>query len=305
MNICVGIPQALLHHEFGRLWLAFFQRMGVPTVESGATTKSVLDRGTSHAIDESCLPLKVYLGHVDCLLTACSHIFVPRIAQYHPNYYLCAKFAGLPDIVQNTFRLPPNRLISPNIEDSSVASQLKAVHSTCKALGLPSIKGLNVYCDALAEWRNQPKLESNSQAGDKKIAIIGHSYIIEDTYFISDIISPLLLRGVTIVTPKNVPNKELYEEAKEFQSDIYWQLSAKLAGATKFFCRQSDVSGIILVSSFGCGPDSLVNEYLEHHVLTQSDKPYIILSIDEHTGTAGITTRVEAFWDMVERRLSS
>lgn len=58
-----------------------------------------------------------------------------------------------------------------------------------------------------------------------------------------------------------------------------------------------------MVSSFGCGPDSLVNEYLEYHVLKPSTKPYMVISIDEHTGNAGLLTRVEAFWDMVERRL--
>jgi predicted nucleotide-binding protein (sugar kinase/HSP70/actin superfamily) len=79
----------------------------------------------------------------------------------------------------------------------------------------------------------------------------------------------------------------------------------KIAGATRYFCQQTDISGVIMVSSFGCGPDSLVNEYLEHHILRQSDKPYMVINIDEHTGNAGLITRVEAFWDMVIRRLNT
>lgn len=301
MHIRVGIPQALLHHEFGRLWLAFFENMGVPVVVSGATNKLILDRGILHSIDESCLPLKVYLGHVDSLLATCSHIFVPRIVQYYPNYYLCAKFAGLPDIVQNTFRLSPDRLISPNIEDKSTAAELQSVYSICKTLNISPFIGHKAYRQALTQWREYQRRESG-QSGKAKIAVIGHSYIIEDSFFSRDLTNPLLSHGVTVVTPKSIPNKLLYEEAKEFQGDIYWQLSAKLAGATRFFCRQTDILGIIFVSSFGCGPDSLVNEYIEHHILTQSDKPYMIINIDEHTGTAGLITRIEAFWDMVERR---
>lgn len=303
MNFRVGMPQALLHHEFGQLWMGFFKSMNIPVVESGATTKSILDRGTVLSIDESCLPLKVYLGHVNSLLDTCSHIFVPRIVQYHPNYYLCAKFAGLPDIVQNTFRLAPNRLISPNIEEGSTASAMRAVQSVCKSLGISSMAGQKAYYHALAEWRNRPQ-QTKNQSLKAKVAVIGHSYILEDSFFSQDIMSPFLAEGITIVTPKSIPNKKVYEVAKEFQNDIYWQLSAKLAGATRFFCRQDDIVGIILVSSFGCGPDSMVNEYLEHHVLQASDKPYMILNIDEHTGKAGLLTRVEAFWDMVERRLT-
>jgi predicted nucleotide-binding protein (sugar kinase/HSP70/actin superfamily) len=298
------MPHGLLHHEFGQLWMNFFKSMDVPVVESGATTKSILDRGTVLSMDESCLPLKVYLGHVDSLLDTCSHIFVPRIVQYHPHYYLCAKFAGLPDIVQNTFRLSPNRLLNPNIEEGSTAAGMQAVHAVCKSLGLSPMTGQKAYYHALAEWRNRPQ-QTNNQAMKAKVAVVGHSYILEDSFFSQDIMRSFLSEGVTIVTPKSIPNKKMYELAKKFRNDIYWQLSAKLAGAVRFFCHQDDIAGIILVSSFGCGPDSMVNEYLEHHVLQASDKPYMILNIDEHTGKAGLLTRVEAFWDMVERRLKT
>lgn len=304
MTISVGMPQSLLHHEFGHLWCAFFKSLGVSVVESGVTTKSILDRGTALSVDESCLPLKVYIGHVDSLLSACSHIFVPRIVQYYPDYYLCAKFAGLPDIIQNTFRLPPHRLISPNLENSSTAAAMKAVHSVCKSLDLSSTAGQKAYYNSLAEWKRNPQ-QTPSQDQTMKVAVVGHSYILEDSFFSHDFMSHLEAQGLTIVTPKNVPNKTLYEEAKAYRHDIYWQLSAKLVGAARLFCRQDDIAGIILVSSFGCGPDSLVNEYLEHHILQPSGKPYMILNMDEHTGKAGLLTRVEAFWDMVERRRMS
>lgn len=303
MNICVGIPQALLHHEFGQLWRDFFESMDIQVIVSGPTTKSILDRGTTIAIDESCLPLKVYLGHVDSLLDTCSHIFVPRVVQYYPDYYLCAKFAGLPDIVQNTFRLSHERLISPNIENRTYIAQLQNVHFICKKLGLSYLVGHKAYCNALTKWKKRSEIVANNLE-KAKVAIIGHSYIIEDSFFSRDIIGPLASQGVGIVTPGDMPSKILYEEAKEFQRDIYWQLSAKIAGATKVFCRQNDVVGIILVSSFGCGPDSLINEYLEHHVLKKYGKPHMIINIDEHTGKAGLVTRVEAFWDMIERRLN-
>ena len=301
MTFRVGMPQALLYHEFGRLWTAFFRGMDVEVTESGATTRPVLDRGTALSIDESCLPLKVYLGHVDSLLNTCSHIFVPRITQYYPDHYLCAKFAGLPDVVHNTFRLPPDRLISPHLVSRSSSAALQAVHSVCQYLGIAPVTGQKAYHRALAQWRQNPPAAGRHSPGTK-VAVVGHSYILEDAFFSEAIMSPLRAKGIIIVTPQDMPAKQLYTEAAPFRRDIYWQLSAKLAGAVRFFCRQDDIAGLILVSSFGCGPDSLVNEYLEHHVLKGSDKPYMILNVDEHTGTAGILTRVEAFWDMAERR---
>lgn len=134
MQIQVSIPQAMLYHEFGSLWTDFFRNMGIPVSISSKTNKQLLDRETLLAIDESCLPLKIYLWHVDSLLSQCSHIFVPRIVQCHQNFYFCPKFAELPDIVKNTFRLSSKQLISPNIEKKSLKNQLQAIHATCKAM---------------------------------------------------------------------------------------------------------------------------------------------------------------------------
>ncbi|SDF24520.1 acyl-CoA dehydratase activase-related protein [Sporomusa acidovorans] len=302
MSVKVGIPQALLYHEFGGFWLEFFQNIRVPVTLSGNTNKQILDRGMSLAIDESCIPLKVYLGHVESLLNTCSHIFIPRIAQYYPDNHFCAKLAGLPDIVQNTFRLTGKELLSPNIENSSQATVVKAVRTICQPLGLSAISGQRAYYQARKAWKDNIPLQSDHTA-KAKIAVIGHSYIIKDVFFNNDIEKFFKSQAVEIITPNDLPNKTIYEEAKAFRQDIYWQLSMKIAGATRYFCRQSDIAGIIMVSSFGCGPDSLVNEYLEHHILKPSNKPHMVITIDEHTGNAGLITRVEAFWDMVSRRL--
>lgn len=299
MQIQVGIPQAMLYHEFGGLWTDFFRNMDIAVSVSGETNKQILDRGTLLAIGESCLPLKIYLGHVDSLLSRCSHIFVPRIVQCHRNFYFCPKFAGLPDIVKNTFRLSSEQFISPNIEHKSLKNQLQAIYTTCKAMRISPVSGYLAYRQALKSWKADVP---GNVASNRKIAVIGHSYLVRDAFFCHDIMSFLASRKVTVVTASQIASKVLYDEAKAFESDIYWQLSAKIIGAARYFCRQSDVMGIVMVSSFGCGPDSLVNEYAEHHIFKKSDKPYIFINVDEHTGSAGLITRVEAFWDLIEWR---
>ena len=301
MDVHVGIPRAMLYHEFGSLWTDFFQNMGIPVTVSKATNQQILDRGTMLAIDESCLPLKIYLGHVESLLPKCTHIFIPRIAGYHPGFFLCAKFAGLPDIVRNTFNISSDQLIAPNIENKSLVTELKAIHTTCHALDISKTLGYLAYRQAKKSWKS----DLTSPASGPKIAVIGHSYLLNDAFFCRDILSTLSERGIQIITPEHIPSKILYQESAASQSDIYWQLSAKIDGAVRFFSRQPDIRGIIMASSFGCGPDSLLNEYVEHHILKSSSKPYIILNLDEHTGSAGIITRVEAFLDLMDWRLES
>jgi predicted nucleotide-binding protein (sugar kinase/HSP70/actin superfamily) len=301
MTIKVGIPRALMYHDFGELWCSFFRNLNTPVVVSGETNKHLLDRGTSLAIDESCLPLKLYLGHVDSLLSECSHIFVPRVARYHRDFYLCAKFSGLPDIVNNTFRLSPSRIIAPNIETNSRAGYFQAIVNTGRAVGHSGLSAYSGFHRALSAWRSsifQPPVPAGP-----KVAVIGHSYILQDAFLGQEILNILKSRDVTPITPEQIPVKTLYAEARKLTEDIYWQFSAKLAGAASYFSRQPDIAGVILVSSFGCGLDSLTNEYLEHHVFQPSGKPHLVINLDEHTGQAGLVTRVEAFWDLVEWRL--
>ena len=57
-----------------------------------------------------------------------------------------------------------------------------------------------------------------------------------------------------------------------------------------------------LVVSFGCGPDSLICELIERFYKRQQQIPVLLLTLDEHTGEAGIITRLEAFVDMLRWR---
>lgn len=61
------------------------------------------------------------------------------------------------------------------------------------------------------------------------------------------------------------------------------------------------IHGIILVSSFGCGPDSLTNELVDIEA-KKNNFPLMILIIDEHSGEVGLNTRLEAFVEMLRGR---
>jgi predicted nucleotide-binding protein (sugar kinase/HSP70/actin superfamily) len=56
------------------------------------------------------------------------------------------------------------------------------------------------------------------------------------------------------------------------------------------------VDGIILLSAFPCGPDSMVNELITRKV---KDVPMLNLVLDSQSGTAGIETRLESFVDII------
>lgn len=59
------------------------------------------------------------------------------------------------------------------------------------------------------------------------------------------------------------------------------------------------IDGIIYLACFGCGPDSLVGQIIQRRV---RKTPFMLVTVDEHTGEAGLVTRLEAFCDMIWRR---
>ena len=56
------------------------------------------------------------------------------------------------------------------------------------------------------------------------------------------------------------------------------------------------IDGIVLISTFPCGLDSLANELL----ILKLKMPYLNIIIDDINGDAGIETRVESFIDILK-----
>ena len=296
----IGIPRGLLFHEYGSLWNDYFTKLGIPVVISPETNKEILSNGTRVSVDESCLPLKIFLGHVQFLLDKCTHIFVPRIAQHYKDYYYCAKFAGLPDIVRNTFNMNESHIISPNIENKTFYTLLNACRTVAAQIGSSPVKSYYCYRQAVRNYKcNYNRLPIEHQ---NYVAVIGHSYLLHDPFFTQEINNVISSRGIKILTPDQASIKLLYNLSSEHHPDVYWQLSSKIVGAAQYFCTLPNVKGILVISSFGCGPDSLINEYIDNQILKISGKPFTFINLDEHTGNAGIITRVEAFLDLIEWR---
>ena len=74
-----------------------------------------------------------------------------------------------------------------------------------------------------------------------------------------------------------------------------------MTGTAAYYLLNEKVDGIIALSAFGCGPDSLMVDEIAYHC-KEAGMPLIHLTIDEHTGEAGFITRLEAFTDMLLRK---
>jgi len=136
------------------------------------------------------------------------------------------------------------------------------------------------------------------------IALVGHPYCIYDTYLNHNILKRLTRLGVHILTCEMAPAEGLMEGIRRLSGEWYWTYEGEVVGAAGHYFIDPRVDGVIAVAAFGCGPDSTMLAVIQRAARLES-RAYMSLIIDEHSGEAGIVTRLEAFVDMLARRKMS
>ena len=107
--------------------------------------------------------------------------------------------------------------------------------------------------------------------------------------------------NVGAVTAENLTFEQTTEGIMTIGTNIYWANEHEMTGAAGHYLKDNSIDGIITITAFGCGPDSLMIEKIAR-AAKQYKKPHLNLTVDEQTGEAGFVTRIEAFVDMLYRK---
>ncbi|MDI6871312.1 MAG: acyl-CoA dehydratase activase-related protein [Bacillota bacterium] len=324
----VGIPQALLFWTYAPLWFTLLKDLGVEPFVSRATTRATLDAGVKLAVEEACLPVKVFFGHCAELAASAEAVFVPRLVSVEPRAYICPKFMGLPDMAGRALgRQVP--LLTPLVDLRRGAGGLSAAAAeVAGALGIRRRRaeqalacGLAVQRAVEARWGRgclppvalaELGLLPAAGGGDRgpvpgaarrrgRLGVLGHPYNVYDRQVSLDLLARLLAAGWSVETAETIPADECEAGARELPKELFWTMGRRVYGAAAYLMSSGAVEGLIYLASFGCGPDSLVGE-LVARLAERRGVPFLLLTLDEHTGEAGVWTRVEAFLDLIERR---
>lgn len=154
---------------------------------------------------------------------------------------------------------------------------------------------------ASAKARRTP-MEATATSGQVRLAVVGYPYMLYDDYVTCGLLTNLKSLGANILTPEMVPAKCRKAQAKKQPKYLFWHYSNQVIRATYHYFEEKMIDGLIHVTAFGCGPDAMVDKLLELDCRKQDRLPYLSLCLDEHTGVAGVMTRLEAFVDMLVRR---
>jgi predicted nucleotide-binding protein (sugar kinase/HSP70/actin superfamily) len=318
----VGIPGALLYYQYFPAWKKFFEELGAEVIVSPPTTRDMLAAGSARVVADTCLPVKVFLGHVLSLVNECDYIFIPAVRSVREKVYNCSKFLGLPDMTRAVIpELPPMLEIEIDINQGKPALY-NAVYGLGRHLTRNPVKirraGMAAR-QALADYREmmsslkithvkaidkvcgRDETGNENITGNERIAFIGHPYLLYDEYINHRLISRLEKDGIGVVTPEMVAPAGLESAVKRLVGGAYWTYEDEVVGAGGHYL-ESGVDGVIGIMAFGCGPDSLMMDAVRRRAAAPGSVPFMCLTVDEHTAEAGIVTRLEAFTDMMRRR---
>lgn len=298
MAVTIGLPRGLLYYHYGAIWANFFTNLGANVLISGETTKNTLMQGD--VLDEVCVPLKIYFGHVAELSSRVDYLFVPRIVSVSPGDYNCPKIIGLPDMLRSRLENLPE-IIDVNVSlRQGRLSLYQAVIRAGRFAGAGAVRSLYAWYTACSMSRSGISVATPSN--ELCLAVIGHPYIVDDNQVSLGAVAKIRQLGASVFTADAVSMKRAEQASRRLGKQLYWTHGRHLLGAALAFMQEkTPVNGVVFLTSFSCGPDSLIGEIIKQQAF-KMNMPFLMLSLDEHTAEAGLITRLEAFIDMLKRR---
>ena len=312
------------YYTYFPFWYGFLNKLGIEIVLSDNTTKKTISDGASLVVTETCLPIKVYIGHILNLLSkGVDKILVPSLQSIDHKIYNCSKIRGLPDLVRNVIK-QPFTMIEATLDKSEKNQGLYEFLAECvKPYGITDMNVIKK--SSKAGWRCYNNFHVMSKSGMPyskalsyalqgkvvighkskeypiSIALVGHGYNIYDERVCMKVIDKLEKMDVQVYTSLQLSDEQLDEGIVSLGNEKYWANEDEMTGTAGHYLKDTKVDGVITITAFGCGPDSLMVERITRRA-KQFNKPLLNLTIDEQTGEAGFVTRIEAFVDMLFRK---
>ncbi|TCS83166.1 acyl-CoA dehydratase activase-related protein [Tepidibacillus fermentans] len=323
-SLRIGIPRALLYYYYAPFWKPFFEELGVEVVISDETNKGIVNRGVREAVSEICVPIKIFIGHsLNLLRKGVDYIFVPRMVSISPLEFFCPKFMGLPDMLRHGVNKLEDKILTCQIQsmDDDI-SDYRLYLPLADILGVTEEQMKESAAKAREEWlafrmyskmghtipealnlvENIP-ISKRKEASHPaiKIGVLGYVYNIYDSFVSMDVIEKLRDLQVSFITFDMLEEQDLKNEIQDIRKPLFWTFTNKLLGAGYRFFSNREVDGVIHITAFGCGPDSMLSKLFEIRS-NETGVPFMMIRVDEHTGENHLQTRIEAFVDMLKRK---
>ena len=306
-GIEIGIPRCLIFYELFPFFYKFLTRLGFKPVLSGQTNRKIIESGSEVSVADTCLPVKVALGHIRQLTEkGIDQLFLPSIISMTPNdenftrCFVCPYVQTIPYIARAVFG-NKIKVYSPSIyfdrgkpgiegaliefgkKFNKLANQVKT-----------AIKEATQYQQEVQRSINE--MGEKVLSGNEKCAFVVCSRPYNGYDLGLNLDLPKKIRDLGI---QAIPIDFIQSDYKALHEDfynMYWHYGQRILGAAETINKNKDLFAVYL-SNFACGPDSFLTRFFKEKL---GQKPHLLIELDEHSGDAGFITRCEAFYDSIK-----
>lgn len=306
----IGIPRTLTFYENFPFWQAFFASLGYRVTLSDRTNKALVEAGLPYVPSETCFPVKTFYGHIyDLMSKGAKNILLPcevdqpQNTDHKSRSFNCPYIQSMPYMIRGTIGSKV-RLIAPILHRSHPKQKTDRI---LLALGRSFGHGSRRIKEATAaaheaqdrfdKWHRARGEEVLSSIGtyDPVFVLLGKCHNIFDYGLNLHLPTKLRRTGYLTIPYDMLPLDDVALPAH--YENVVWKNTRDLMKAL-LVIREHEHLFPILLTNFGCGPDSFFMKYMEAEI---SHKPHLTLEVDDHTGDAGMITRIEAFLDTLRK----
>jgi len=291
----IGISRSLFYFKRPVFFEEFLKNLNCEIIFSPETNKLILEEGTKISDPETCYSIKVFFGHLLYLDKKCDYIFLPLLKKNEYGFEYCPKFFGLPDLAKNILK---TKILSAFLEGDLE----KFAFQIGKKLKKEKTKIKEAYLKALSSEREDGEkkffsFREKMKSPLKKILLISHPYNLYDSFVNLRIKERLEKLNLQPLFLQDLPYEILREREIKSVPKFHWEFGEEMIKKLDFVLKEEkNIDGVIEISSFACGCDAVLKEYIEMMVKS-FEIPFLYLILDEQTGEAGFQTRLEAFAD--------
>lgn len=305
----VGIARSYLANNLFPLYQHFFTALGFKVIVSGSADKE----GMARAYPSFCFPAELSYGmFMGLIKKKPDYIFLPQVAELYIKNSIsykrefqsvCVIAQSEPYYIKSAFKDIAPRLISPvlnfrkgwdSMEErfADVGRELGAGDTESRQAYKQAIKKLEEFNEKRKGLGDRALEEIAKDKTKIGIILFGRAYNAFAEEANLGIPKKFSSRGVSII-----PFDCLRYEEEESIENMTWATGQEIIKAARLVKKNEQLFGAY-ITNFSCGPDSFLIGYFRDIMGT---KPSLTLELDSHSADAGITTRIEAFLDIVDR----
>lgn len=316
-----GIPRVLNMYDEFPFWSTFLVACGFKVVLSGKSGAKLFEKGVGTIMsDNVCFPAKLAHGHVvDLAGRRVDRIFYPTVVFEHQEQtqslssYNCPVVTGYPDVIRSAVDPAGQRGVpmdSPVISFQDVALLQKQLYAFVKPFGVGRKKSFRAVEQALlAQATYKMRLQEESAAvikaaeksGDLVMMLAGRPYHADP--LVNHGIPELIARLGLHVIPEDGLTVNREENLLDSRILTQWAYTNRILAAARVVAA-GKISGMMQLTSFGCGLDALAADEAKE-IVTNAGKAYALIKIDEIANLGAAKIRVRALIESLQEKVAS